>query len=241
MPPEAAGRAARASPSWRSATRCRRSRRWSRARRASRVTDYRDVLRALKKEQIVGDAILPHYQARLQATRGDHPARADRHAARRARRRSGWPARRRARPQPAPNMRPPRLIGNTGETGDVRAAAARAHRRRRRQAAMQGYDDFTFDAASWTLTAHEARPGHELQFAAHRREGRVARARRLRLQQRQRRGLGALHGGGDEAVHAARRPARRAAAPPAARGARVPRSRSCSWARSQPEEARARS
>jgi uncharacterized protein (DUF885 family) len=25
-------------------------------------------------------------------------------------------------------------------------------------------DDFTFAAASWTLTAHEARPGHELQF-----------------------------------------------------------------------------
>ena len=32
--------------------------------------------------------------------------------------------------------------------------------------AMQGFDDFTFDAASWTLTAHEARPGHELQFAS---------------------------------------------------------------------------
>src|SRR5262249_35119388 len=29
---------------------------------------------------------------------------------------------------------------------------------------MQSFDDFTFDAASWTLTAHEARPGHELQF-----------------------------------------------------------------------------
>ena len=28
------------------------------------------------------------------------------------------------------------------------------------------YDDFTFAAASWTLTAHEGRPGHELQFAA---------------------------------------------------------------------------
>src|SRR5205085_3271293 len=26
------------------------------------------------------------------------------------------------------------------------------------------YDDFTYSAASWTLTAHEARPGHELQF-----------------------------------------------------------------------------
>ena len=28
------------------------------------------------------------------------------------------------------------------------------------------YDDFTFAAASWTLTSHEARPGHELQFDA---------------------------------------------------------------------------
>jgi hypothetical protein len=31
---------------------------------------------------------------------------------------------------------------------------------------MQRFDDFTFAAASWTLTAHEARPGHELQFAS---------------------------------------------------------------------------
>ena len=30
----------------------------------------------------------------------------------------------------------------------------------------QMYDDFTFEAAAWTLTAHEGRPGHELQFAA---------------------------------------------------------------------------
>jgi uncharacterized protein (DUF885 family) len=26
------------------------------------------------------------------------------------------------------------------------------------------YDDFNFDAVSWTMIAHEARPGHELQF-----------------------------------------------------------------------------
>jgi uncharacterized protein (DUF885 family) len=32
------------------------------------------------------------------------------------------------------------------------------------QTATEKYDDFTFDAAAWTLTAHEARPGHELQF-----------------------------------------------------------------------------
>ena len=28
------------------------------------------------------------------------------------------------------------------------------------------YDDFTFAAAGWTLTAHEGRPGHEMQFAS---------------------------------------------------------------------------
>jgi len=33
------------------------------------------------------------------------------------------------------------------------------------KAATLSYDDFTFQAASWTLTAHEARPGHEMQFA----------------------------------------------------------------------------
>jgi len=32
------------------------------------------------------------------------------------------------------------------------------------QTESEKYDDFTFDAAAWTLTAHEARPGHELQF-----------------------------------------------------------------------------
>src|SRR5204863_7687063 len=28
-----------------------------------------------------------------------------------------------------------------------------------------GFDDFTFEAASWAVTAHEARPGHGRQFA----------------------------------------------------------------------------
>jgi len=28
------------------------------------------------------------------------------------------------------------------------------------------YDDFNYDAARWTLSAHEGRPGHELQFTA---------------------------------------------------------------------------
>jgi uncharacterized protein (DUF885 family) len=54
------------------------------------------------------------------------------------------------------------MLGNTGETGEfvlplnIPAAAGKTSLR---------YDDFTYEAASWTLTAHEARPGHEMQFA----------------------------------------------------------------------------
>ncbi len=59
-------------------------------------------------------------------------------------------------------MRPPRLVGNTGEQGEfvlplnVPSTDGKTLKT----------DDFTFSAASWTLTAHEARPGHEMQFAA---------------------------------------------------------------------------
>jgi hypothetical protein len=128
------------------------------------VTDYRDVIRELKKQQLVGDAILPHYQARLKQMEEiirregiiSLPERA-------ARIRVASEAE--SAQTPAPNMRPPRLIGNKGEMGEfvlplrVPTAGAAA-------GAMQGFDDFTFDASSWTLTAHEVRPGHELQFAA---------------------------------------------------------------------------
>ena len=61
-------------------------------------------------------------------------------------------------------MRPPRLLGNTGEMGEfilpLNIPAASGSK-----SATLPYDDFTFQAASWTLTAHEARPGHEMQFA----------------------------------------------------------------------------
>jgi uncharacterized protein (DUF885 family) len=59
-------------------------------------------------------------------------------------------------------MVPPPFLHNTGEKGEfvlplnIPASSA--------QAQAEKYDDFTFDAAAWTLTAHEARPGHELQF-----------------------------------------------------------------------------
>ena len=125
-------------------------------------TDYRSVIRNLKKQQLVGDAILPHYQARLKQLEDiirtknlvalpDRPARIRIASAAESAQ------------QPAPNMRPPRLIDNRGEQGEfilpLNIPSADAGKSKQ-------YDDFTFEAASWTLTAHEARPGHELQFAA---------------------------------------------------------------------------
>lgn len=121
--------------------------------------DYRDVIRALKKEQFSGDDILPRYKQRLadveEIIRREHlvtlPERP-------ARIRIGTAAENAQ--QPAPHMLPPRLLNNTGEVGEfvlpVRVPSANGE--------TEKYDDFTFAAASWTLTAHELRPGHELQF-----------------------------------------------------------------------------
>jgi len=123
--------------------------------------DYRDVIRALKAEQLVGDAILPHYRQRLrqieEIVRREGlvtlPARA-------ARIRLASEAESAA--IPAPHMSMPRLIGNTGEMGEfvlpLRIPGGAG--------ATKQLDDFTFAAASWTLTVHEARPGHEMQFAS---------------------------------------------------------------------------
>ena len=124
--------------------------------------DYRDVLRELKKEQLVGAAILPHYQQRLSDI--EAIIRRERLVtlpARPARIRLATAAE--SAEQPAPHMSPPRLLGNKGEQGEfVLPLSAPAPTGSKE--AEQKYDDFTFAAASWTLTAHEARPGHELQF-----------------------------------------------------------------------------
>jgi uncharacterized protein (DUF885 family) len=124
-------------------------------------SDYRDVIRELKKEQLVGDKILPFYQSRLKqveeiitkqqlVTLPERPARIRIASAAETAQ------------QPAPHMVPPPFLHNTGEKGEfvlplnIPAGAG--------QSSSQKYDDFTFDAAAWTLIAHEARPGHELQF-----------------------------------------------------------------------------
>jgi uncharacterized protein (DUF885 family) len=123
--------------------------------------DYREVIRDLKKQQLVGDAILPFYQERLKqiekiiveqqiVSLPERPARI----------RIATAAE--TAQQPAPHMVPPPFIHNTGQKGEfvlpLNIPAGPG------QTSTDKYDDFTYDAAAWTLTAHEARPGHELQF-----------------------------------------------------------------------------
>ena len=122
--------------------------------------DYRDVMRALKKDQITGDAILPLYEGRLkdvEAIIRDHhlvtlPSRPCiiriATAAETAQ-------------SPAPHMVPPPFLHNTGQRG---AFVLPLNMPSSGKQDAEKYDDFTFDAAAWTLIAHEARPGHELQF-----------------------------------------------------------------------------
>jgi uncharacterized protein (DUF885 family) len=122
--------------------------------------DYRSVVTELKKHQITGEAILPFYENRLHdleklivahdiVTLPDRPAIIRLATAAETAQ------------QPAPHMVPPPFLHNTGQRGEfvlplnIPSATGGAEDK---------YDDFTFDAVAWTLTAHEARPGHELQF-----------------------------------------------------------------------------
>ncbi len=120
--------------------------------------DYRAVIKELKKAQIADDKVLDFYKRRLAQIEGiiraqrlvtlpDRPSRI----------RLGSPAENAQ--QPAPHMVPPRLIGNTGEQGEFVLPLAVPGKTAKK------YDDFNYDAAAWTLTAHESRPGHEMQFS----------------------------------------------------------------------------
>ena len=142
--------------------------------RGFQVTDYRDVLRELKKTQITGEAILPLYQQRIQ----------DMERIIREQGIVSLPARpmkvrlaseAESAAIPAPNMRAPRLIGNTGEMGEFVLPLRIPGKEGDSKLVL---DDFTYDALSWALTAHEGRPGHELQFASLVEKG-VSRARMI--------------------------------------------------------------
>ncbi len=125
------------------------------------TSDYREVIRLLKRDGAIdGDKLLDHYNAVLadieeiilrekiislpQRNAGIRIASAAETAA-----------------QPAPHLQPPRLIGNTGEYPFFVIPLLTQND----DGSWQQTDD-TYEAGAWTLTAHEARPGHEMQFSS---------------------------------------------------------------------------
>jgi hypothetical protein len=122
-------------------------------------SDYRDVVKALKKDQLNASDIMPMYHQRLtdieNIIRREHLVSLPNRPAIIRLASAAETAQ-----QPAPHMVPPPLLNNHGERGQFVLPAGTSGANGK---ALK-YDDFTFAAASWTLTAHEARPGHELQF-----------------------------------------------------------------------------
>lgn len=124
-------------------------------------SDYRAVIRALKKEQIAKDQVEPLYREIIgkieEIIRREKiltlPGRP-------MRMRLASEAENAA--QPAPHYQPPPLVGAKGEQGVFVLTSASADASGKTAA----FDDFTYKAGAWTLTAHEGRPGHDLQFAA---------------------------------------------------------------------------
>jgi hypothetical protein len=136
--------------------------------------DYRALIQFLKKDQIIGDSILPVYKSHLTeieniirkhnlVTLPNRPAIIKIATAAETAQ------------QPAPHMVAPPFLNNTGQRGvfvlplNMPPAAGEK---------TDKYDDFTFDAAFWTIIAHEVRPGHEMQFDKMVEEG-VSQARAL--------------------------------------------------------------
>lgn len=128
-----------------------------------KVADTADivaVIRALKQEKIPNDQLETHYRKVIDAIDPlihehkivDVPQRP-------MQMRLGSAAESAA--SPAPHFLPAPLVNNTGQQGTFVLPLGNP-------AAGEGaqYDDFNFGSAAWTLSAHEGRPGHELQFTA---------------------------------------------------------------------------
>ncbi|MNM42893.1 hypothetical protein D3C81_537430 [compost metagenome] len=122
--------------------------------------DYAAVIRALKQDKINNEQLESHYRGVIDAIdpiirkQGivDVPQRP-------LQMRLGSEAESAA--SPAPHYLPAPLVGNTGQQGTFVLPLGNPASGEKAQ-----YDDFNFGSAAWTLSAHEGRPGHDLQFAA---------------------------------------------------------------------------
>jgi hypothetical protein len=123
--------------------------------------DYREVIAMLKEEgPIDGDKLLDHYHAVLRdieeiIVREKIITLPEREAGIRIATEAETAA------QPAPHLEIPRMIGNTGEYPSFIIPLLGKN-----DDGSWVQTDDTYAAGSWTLTAHEARPGHEMQFSS---------------------------------------------------------------------------
>lgn len=136
------------------------------------TTDYREVIERLKKEQVHGDALMAKYREIMQGldviiereglvSLPDEPARVRMASAAETAQ------------QPAAHLDVPRLVGNTGEFPEFIVPKIEQN-----EDGSWPMSDYAFPAMMWTLSAHEARPGHEMQFTTMLRGG-VSTARAL--------------------------------------------------------------
>jgi uncharacterized protein (DUF885 family) len=122
--------------------------------------DYRDVIRELKKQRIPNERLLEVYRERLASI---ETIVRDQHLVSLPQRPAviRFATAAESAAIPAPHMSPPRLIGNHGEQGEFVIPTSNPN-----DTSGADMDDFGYEAITWDLTVHEARPGHELQFDA---------------------------------------------------------------------------
>ncbi len=122
------------------------------------TNDYREVIRLLKKEQIHGDALIEKYRSVMAeldtiisreglASVPNEPARVRMATAAETAQ------------QPSAHLDIPRLVGNTGEYPEFIVPLLEPE-----EDGTWKQSDYAYPAMMWSLSAHEARPGHEMQF-----------------------------------------------------------------------------
>ena len=125
------------------------------------TSDYREIIALLKRDGAIdGDKMLDHYHAVLKdieeiIVREGIISLPAREAGIRIASAAETAV------QPAPHLDVPRLIGNTGEFPNFVIPQLVQE-----DDGSWAQTDDTYVAGSWTLTAHEARPGHEMQFSS---------------------------------------------------------------------------
>jgi hypothetical protein len=128
--------------------------------RGWKSADYRDVMAELGKERIPEAEVLDYYRNILKELEtiirdNELVTLPDREAAIRLATEAESAA------APVPFLSPPQLIGNTGQQGEFVLVTHSPNEEDGGEVS-----DFGSPASTWSLTAHEARPGHEMQFAS---------------------------------------------------------------------------